>query len=317
MPTLLGGRAGAVLCARFQWRDLDARVQRWLGGGARDRAAAGVRAPAAIVDLLGIVDEMRLIKDADGDRHSMRRAAQISAAAHVRLMAGVPQSACTSTNSRRNCCTSSAATAHRRRRTRRSSPRAPNACVLHYPAGNALLEDGQLCLVDAGCEVDGYASDLTRTFPGQRPIHGRAARHLRPRAGRTGGRTRSEYGPDRTFNAPHDAATRVLAQGLIDLGLLQRLARWRARVRRRIGSSTCIEPATGSDSTCTTSATIASRRRRHASGETPVAHPAAGHGADGRAGPVPAAGAERAGAFHNIGVRIEDDVVVTATAMTC
>ena len=94
----------------------------------------------------------------------MRRAARIAAAAHRRAMQATRPGR-TSTRSRPSCCTSSAATA------RRSPPTTPivaggaNACVLHYVENDAPLRDGELLLIDAGCELDGYASDITRTFP--------------------------------------------------------------------------------------------------------------------------------------------------------
>jgi Xaa-Pro aminopeptidase len=92
--------------------------------------------------------------------------------------------------------------------------------VLHYPCGSAELKAGELCLIDAGCEVDGYAADITRTFPV---------------SGRFSGEHRAVYElvlaaqleaiaavrPGKSFDDPHAAATRVLTQGMIDLGLLQ------------------------------------------------------------------------------------------------
>jgi Xaa-Pro aminopeptidase len=95
-----------------------------------------------------------------------------------------------------------------------------NACVLHYRDNRARLRDGDLLLIDAGCELEGYASDITRTFP----VNGRfsspqralydivlAAQSAAIEATRPGMR----------FTDPHDAATRVLAQGMIDCGLVQ------------------------------------------------------------------------------------------------
>ena len=94
-----------------------------------------------------------------------------------------------------------------------------NACVLHYPAGHAEAKDGDLVLIDAACEIDGYAADITRTFPAngrftseQRAVYEvvLAAQHAAIEAVR----------PGADFNAPHEVATRILTQGLIDLGLL-------------------------------------------------------------------------------------------------
>jgi Xaa-Pro aminopeptidase len=96
-----------------------------------------------------------------------------------------------------------------------------NACVLHYAAGDAPLLPGELCLIDAGCEVDGYASDVTRTFPAtgrfsgpQRALYDIvvAAQQAAVRDTRPGARQRDA----------HDAAVKVLAQGMLDTGLLDR-----------------------------------------------------------------------------------------------
>src|SRR5205085_234485 len=95
-----------------------------------------------------------------------------------------------------------------------------NACVLHYVANDARLREGDLLLIDAGCELDGYASDVTRTFPV---------------SGKFGAEQRAVYEvvlaaqlaaidkarPGESWNTPHDAAVRVLAQGLLDLKLLK------------------------------------------------------------------------------------------------
>jgi Xaa-Pro aminopeptidase len=92
--------------------------------------------------------------------------------------------------------------------------------VLHYRADAAEIRDGELVLIDAGCELDGYASDITRTFPAngrfsaaQRDLYDLvlASQTAAVQATRAGAR----------FTDPHDATVRVLAQGLLDLGLLQ------------------------------------------------------------------------------------------------
>lgn len=216
MPALLAD-APALYCALPGDAAFGARAQRWLDA-VRARSRAGVRAPAAMVDLLALVDEMRLVKDAS-EIATMRGAAAISTAAHVRLM--------------RACRPGlreyelEAELLYEFRRRGAQSPAYPaivatgaNACVLHYPAGDAQLEAGQLCLVDAGCELDGYASDITRTFPVSGRFSGeqRAVYDLVLAAQQA---AFSATRPGVTFDAPHDAATRVLAQGLVDLGLLE------------------------------------------------------------------------------------------------
>ncbi|MBC7480460.1 MAG: Xaa-Pro dipeptidase, partial [Rhizobacter sp.] len=117
---------------------------------------------------------------------------------------------------------------HESRRHGPQSPASPsmvaagaNACVLHYAAGNTPLRAGELCLIDAGCELDGYASDITRTFPAdgrfsapQRALYDivLAAQAAAAAVTRPGARHRDA----------HHAAVRVLAQGMLDTGLLDR-----------------------------------------------------------------------------------------------
>jgi Xaa-Pro aminopeptidase len=95
-----------------------------------------------------------------------------------------------------------------------------NACVLHYVANDQPLRDGELLLIDAGCELDGYASDITRTFP----INGRFAASQKDvyelvLAAQCA--AIDEVRAGKPWDAPHEAAVRVLARGFIDLGLCQ------------------------------------------------------------------------------------------------
>ncbi len=216
MPKLLADTA-ALFYPLGADATLDAQVQRWLAA-VRAASRTGVQAPSMAVDLHTVVDEMRLVKD-DSEIATMRRAAAIAAGAHVRAMR-----ACRPGLREYHL---EAELLHEFRTQGAQGPSynaivatGANACVLHYPAGNAELRDGDLCLIDAGCEVDGYASDVTRTFPvggrfsaAQRDVYEivLAAQHAAFAAVK----------PGNTFAAPHDAAVRVLAQGLIDLGLLQ------------------------------------------------------------------------------------------------
>jgi Xaa-Pro aminopeptidase len=215
LPDLMADAPG-VFYALGADPTIDARVQGWLQK-VRAQARTGRRAPAAIHDLAPIVDEMRLVKDAS-ELDTMRRAARISAAAHARAM--------------RSCRVGmreyeiEAELLHEFRRQGAQSPAypaivaaGPNACVLHYPAGHAEVKDGDLVLIDAACEVDGYAADITRTFP----ANGRFTAEQRAVYDVVLAAQQAAIGavrPGCDSNAPHDAATRVLTQGLIDLGLL-------------------------------------------------------------------------------------------------
>ena len=188
---------------------------RWLNE-VRLQARTGVSAPAEIRDVRTILDEMRLIKD-DGELAVMRRAAAISAAAHERAMRA--------TRPGRNEYEIEAELLYEFRRRGAQFPAywpivagGAQTCVLHYRENNARLADGDLLLIDAGCELDGYASDLTRTFPvsgkfsaAQRSVYELvlAAQSAAIAAVRAGNR----------WEEPHNAAVNVLAQGFIDLGL--------------------------------------------------------------------------------------------------
>jgi Xaa-Pro aminopeptidase len=205
--------------------DLPARVDVWLDA-ARRRTREGVECPAVLHDLARLLDEMRLVKDAS-EVDTMRRAARISAGAHVRAMRFCAERHRAGTGPVREY-EIEAELLHEFRRHGAQSPAYPsivaagaNACVLHYAAGDAPLMPGELCLIDAGCEVDGYASDVTRTFPAsgrfsgpQRELYDivAAAQQAAVDATRPGARQRDA----------HDAAVRVLAHGMLDLGLLDR-----------------------------------------------------------------------------------------------
>jgi Xaa-Pro aminopeptidase len=95
-----------------------------------------------------------------------------------------------------------------------------NACVLHYVDNDQQLKDGELLLIDAGCELDGYASDITRTFPVNGKFSGPQA-DIYDLVLDAQTAAIAAIKPGATFLAPHDAAVRVLAQGLIDMKLLE------------------------------------------------------------------------------------------------
>lgn len=216
LPELLVD-APAVYAPIGAHHGFDARLQRWMGGTPA-LLRAGRRLPRALSDLRVFVDEMRLVKDAS-ELATLRRAAAISAAAHERAMRtarpGLAEyhveaellHAFRHGGAQSVAYNSIVATG-------------ANACVLHYRAGDAVLADGDLVLIDAGCELDNYASDITRTFPanGRFSPEQRALYEIVLEAQRA---AIEAVGPGAGWNAPHEAAVRVLAQGLVDLGLLE------------------------------------------------------------------------------------------------
>ncbi|HEX5802186.1 MAG TPA: aminopeptidase P N-terminal domain-containing protein [Azospira sp.] len=215
LPELIADR-GALWHSLGHDADWDARIAAALNA-VRAQARAGKRAPREIRDLRATLDEMRQIKDGN-ELDTMRRAAAISSAGHARAM--------------RHCRPQLAEyeleaelTHEFRRRGAGGHAYTPivaggsNACVLHYVENNHLLPDGGLVLIDAGCELDGYAADITRTFP----INGRFSPEQRDAyeivlAAQAA--AVAAIRPGASFMAYHDAAVRVLAQGMIDLGLL-------------------------------------------------------------------------------------------------
>jgi Xaa-Pro aminopeptidase len=187
-----------------------------LRSAVQEKVRSGIRAPDEIHDVRALLNEMRLFKDAH-ELDIMRRAAAISTHAHQRAMqftspeifeyqveAELLHEFC-SHGARHPAYTSIVAGG-------------ANACVLHYVGNNAQLKDGDLLLIDAGCELDGYASDITRTFP----VNGKfspAQKDVYELVLAAQAAAISAAQPRQTWNAPHDAALRVLAQGFIDLKL--------------------------------------------------------------------------------------------------
>jgi Xaa-Pro aminopeptidase len=159
---------------------------------------------------------MRLFKGPE-ELQIMRRAAEISTGAHRLAMA--------KTRAGMNEYEVEAALLQEFRSHGAQAPAYPsivaggaNACILHYVENNAELKGGDLLLIDAGCELDGYASDITRTFP----VDGRfspAQRDLYQLVLSAQAEAIAAVRPGNTWNAPHEAALHVLAQGFIDLGL--------------------------------------------------------------------------------------------------
>jgi Xaa-Pro aminopeptidase len=215
LPDLLAD-APALYYATASNAALDAQVAGWIKA-VRARSRSGVTAPSAFHDLLPLLDEMRLVKDAD-ELAIMQRAGDISGNAHARAMRaarpGLHEYALEAEllyEFRRNGAQFPAYTP--------IVASGPNACVLHYNVNDRLMQDGELVLIDAGCELDGYASDITRTFP----VNGRftpAQRTLYELVLAAQDAAFAAIEPGRPYSAFHEAALRVLVQGMLDLGLI-------------------------------------------------------------------------------------------------
>ena len=214
LPDLAADRP-ALFTPLGLFRDWDREVTDLLNE-VRTRVRTGIAAPEEVVDVRAAVDAMRLVKDPH-EIALMRRACAISAGAHRRAMRAASPGAFE--------YQLEAELMHEFLREGAQSvayssivASGPNACVLHYRENNRQMLDGDLLLIDAGCEFQGYASDITRTFP----VNGRFS-----------GPQKSVYElvlaaqlacidvvkPGVSFHDYHHTAERVLAQGFIDLGL--------------------------------------------------------------------------------------------------
>jgi Xaa-Pro aminopeptidase len=203
---------------------LEARVAGWLNQ-VRARVRYGALCPEQQRDLCTVLDEMRLVKDAH-EQDIMRRAGAISAGAHVRAMQASARMLRAGQDVREFHL--DAELLHEFRAGGSQYPAyssivaaGPNACVLHYRADAAPVRAGELVLIDAGCELDGYASDITRTFPADGKFTP-AQRELYDLVLASQEASIAATKPGARFTDPHEAAVKVLAQGMLDVGLLDR-----------------------------------------------------------------------------------------------
>ena len=215
LPGLIEGRE-RVYYALGANHEFDMQLTGWLHS-IRSKARLGAEPPKEFVALDHLLHDMRLYKSA-AEVRVMQAAADISAEAHVKAM-----QAC------RPGMYEYQLEAELQYTFMRHGSRAPayasivaagrNACILHYTENSSQIRDGDLVLIDAGCELDCYASDITRTFPAngrfspeQRAIYDIV---LKSQAAAF-----AVIGPGRDWNEAHDATVRVITQGLLELGLL-------------------------------------------------------------------------------------------------
>jgi len=197
--------------------EADRRLRHWMKK-VRGQARSGINPPSEFHDVEALLHEMRLFKDAH-EIDIMRKAAAISARAHVRAMQMCKpgmreyQLEAELLHEFRNSGAQSVA-------YNSIVAGGANSCILHYRAGATELRSGELCLIDAGCELDGYASDITRTFPVNGKFTGpQLALYDITVAAQEAAIAMTK--PGNTFMQPHEAALRVLTQGLLDEKLLK------------------------------------------------------------------------------------------------
>lgn len=216
LPGLMENRS-KVFCTVGSHRDFDVKLLNWVQE-VKSKSQAGISGPNEIVDLGHILHELRLVKRTE-EVNVMKRIAKISAQAHRRAM-----EVCRPGRMEYEIAAELEYTFKKAGCESWAYPPivagGGNACTLHYVTNRDELRDGDLLLIDAGGELDYYAADITRTFP----VNGRfsgpqkavyeivlAAQHAAIEQAKAGNH----------WNQPHEAAVRVLTEGLIELGLLE------------------------------------------------------------------------------------------------
>jgi Xaa-Pro aminopeptidase len=216
LPGLIEGR-DRVYYSMGRSAEFDSRIMAWVNS-IRSKVAAGAVPPGEFTDLDHLLHEQRLYKSA-AEIRQMRQAAAISVQAHQRAM--------------RQCRPGlfeyqlEAELLHEfaRHGAREAAYNSivaggANACTMHYTSNANRLRRGELVLIDAGCEFRGYASDISRTFP----VAGRFSRRQRAVYDLVLAAQRaafSQLAPGRDWNAAHSATVDVITAGLVDLGLLR------------------------------------------------------------------------------------------------
>ena len=216
LPGLIEGR-DRVYSAMGSNPEFDRHLMEWINV-IRSKAHLGAQPPNEFVALDHLLHDMRLYKSA-AEVKVMREAAQISARAHVRAM-----------QASRAGLHEFSLEAELDYEFRKGGAKMPaygsivasgrNTCILHYQENDAQLKDGDLVLIDAGCEIDCYASDITRTFPvsGRFSPEQKAIYELVLKAQQA---AFAAIAPGKHWNQAHEATVQVITAGLVELGLLQ------------------------------------------------------------------------------------------------
>src|SRR5690606_37370587 len=215
LPGLIEGRE-RVYYAMGKDSEFDKQVMEWVNT-IRAKVRSGAIPPGEFLDLSHFLHDMRLYKSA-AEIRVMREAAEISVAAHMRAMRACEPGVMEyqleadilhefARRGARHPAYSSIVGGGR------------NGCILHYIDNSAPLRDGDLVLIDAGCELEGYAADITRTFPvsGRYSAEQRALYDIVLAAQQAAIAT---IRPGAHWNEPHEASVKVITAGLVELGLL-------------------------------------------------------------------------------------------------
>jgi Xaa-Pro aminopeptidase len=282
-----------------QYSEFDARIAEWVNS-LRSRELRGVHTPQEFVALDHLLHDMRLYKSR-AEITAMRKSANVAVKAHHAAMRTVRPGMYE--------YEIEAEFAHEFRRNNASMSYSPivgggaNSCTLHYVENKDQLLDGDLLLIDAGCELDYYASDITRTIPvsGKFSPEQRAVYEIVYEAQLA---AIEKTCKGNHWNEPHDAAVKVITQGLKDIGLLKgtlksllRDGAYREYFMHRTGHWLGMDVHDVGDYK------VGDEWRLLESGMVTTVEP----------GIYISAGSKAAKRWQNIGIRIEDDVAVTSS----
>ena len=216
MPELLAGVKN-IYYSMSAPCGVDLKISQWVED-IRKNTRAGAEPPHNLLSLDSILHEMRLIKE-DHEMDLMKQAADITTEAHIRAMQAVTPG-----------MYEYQLEAEYLYAFNKNGARSPaynsivgggnNSCILHYVENNAELKDGDLVLVDAGCEYKYYASDVTRTFP----VNGKFSpeqKEIYSIVLEAHKQSMEQAKPGNKWNLMHEKSVEVIVEGLLDLGLLK------------------------------------------------------------------------------------------------
>lgn len=216
LPGLIEGR-DRVYYSMGRSTEFDRQIMEWVNS-IRSKESSGAVPPGEFTDLNHLVHDLRLVKSA-AEQRLLRRAGEITARGHSRAMAFC-QPGLNEYQLEAELAHEFASSGARHLAYPSIVGSGANACTLHYLDNNCVMRDGDLVLIDAGCELDYYASDVSRTFP----VNGRFSpqqRALYEVVLQAQLAAIAKIKPGNHWNQPHDASVRVITEGLVELGLLK------------------------------------------------------------------------------------------------
>lgn len=216
LPGLMEGR-DRIYYEFGNHTEFDNNIMGWINV-LRSQVKMGAQPPGELIDLNYILHDMRLIKS-KAEIKVMQKVAEISAEAHIAAMK-ICQPGMNELRIESELKYQFANQGARYEAYSSIVAGGENACILHYVENNAVLNDGELLLIDAGGELEGYAADISRTFPinGKYSEEQRQAYNWVLKANIAGIKAAK---PGNPWSAPHDAAVLVLTEGLVSMGILE------------------------------------------------------------------------------------------------